>query len=265
MKIAAVQFTPVFGEVEQNLLHAKEMIVRADADLVVLPELAFTGYVFRDRAELASFAEDRDGSSINFIADVARQTKTTICFGFPEQASGKIYNSAALVTPDGLAAVYRKIHLFKDELDILDPGEEPFFVTEVGGLRLGMMICYDWYFPESARSLALQGAQIILHPANLILPFCQNAMITRCLENKVFAITSNRGGLENRTGKSLKFTGLSQITRVDGTYERLPDDADGIVTADIDPTLADNKMMTSRNQLLRDRRPHLYFLGKTSS
>jgi predicted amidohydrolase len=160
-------------------------------------------------------------------------------------------------------AVYRKIHLFMDEIGLFTPGDEPFAVVAANGVRLGMMVCFDWYFPESARSLALLGAQIILHPANLVLPFCQSAMITRCLENRVFAVTANRGGAEDRQGKEMRFTGRSQIARPDGTYERLPDDADAMLAAEIDPQRADNKKLTPLNDLLQNRRPHLYYLGGT--
>ena len=260
MRIAAIQMTPEFGAVERNLDRAEVMLADARPALAVLPEFAFTGYVFANREELASYAEPRDGRSIRRMAEVARRLDTLICFGFPEQAGGRIFNSAALVGPAGLLAVYRKIHLFKDEIDILDPGDEPFAVIETAGVRLGMMICYDWFFPESARSLALAGAQIVLHPANLILPFCQDAMCTRCVENRIFAITANRGGEENRTGKLLRFTGRSQIARPDATCERLPDAADGVIVAEIDPALANNKNLTDRNNLLLDRRPQMYRL-----
>ena len=127
------------------------------------------------------------------------------------------------------------------------------------------MVCFDWVFPESVRSLALLGAQIILHSANLVMPYCQDAMITRCLENQVFAVTANRGGSENRAGKILTFTGRSQITRPDSTYERLPDDANGVLVSEINPTLADIKGITEHNHLWRDRRPQLYSLDKSEA
>ncbi len=262
MKVAAIQLTPEFGRVEANLERAAQMIRRARVDLAVLPELAFTGYVFINRDELRDLSEPADGPSARFLQQLARETGTIICFGFPERAGEKIYNAAALVGPDGVLAVYRKVHLFKDELDVLDPGEQPFFVVDLGGVKVGMMICFDWVFPEAARSLALQGAQILLHPANLILPFCQDAMITRCLENKVFAITTNRGGVENRRDKPLTFTGRSQIARPNGEFQRLADDADDILVAEIDPQRALNKQMTDRNHLFADRRPRYYVLDK---
>lgn len=261
MKVAAVQFTPEFGQVAENRERAAELVRRAAADLVVLPEVAFTGYVFRGPDELETLAEPADGETCEFMIALARETDSVLCYGFPERRGDRFFNSAALVGPSGPLAVYRKIHLFMDEFGLFTPGEEPFFVVEALGVRLGMMICFDWYFPESARSLALLGAHILLHPANLVLPFCQNAMVTRCLENRVFAITANRGGLEKRAGQEMTFTGQSQITQPTGRYLRLPDAADDVVCQIIEPQLAENKKLTPRNDLLHDRRPDLYILG----
>jgi 5-aminopentanamidase len=262
MRIAAIQMTPAFGQVAQNRRRAGELVRRARADLAVLPEVAFTGYVFHSREELAQLAEPIDGETAAWMTDLARDTGSWLCYGFPERQGDLFYNSAALVGPGGVLAVYRKIHLFMDELGLFTPGHEPFSIQEINGVRLGMMICFDWYFPESARSLALQGAQLLLHPANLVLPFCQNAMVTRSLENRVFAITANRGGAELRQGKEMRFTGCSQITRPDGSFERLLDDADAVLLAEIDPRQADNKNITVSNHLLKDRRPELYSLGR---
>lgn len=262
MQVAAVQFSPLFGEIENNIEKAASMIRGKKADLYVLPELAFTGYVFSSRDEVATLAETRDGATVQKMIALAAETASLICFGFPERSAEKTYNSAALVGPEGLIHIYRKIHLFLDELGLLDAGDEPFSIVEVGGVRYGIMICYDWFFPESARSLSLLGAHIILHPANLILPYCQDAMISRSLENRVFTITANRGGMENRTGKTLTFTGRSQITHPDTKFVRLPDASDGVLRDEINPQDAENKNMTRRNHLLKDRRPHLYRLDR---
>ncbi|MDP8225714.1 MAG: nitrilase-related carbon-nitrogen hydrolase [Candidatus Lernaella stagnicola] len=262
MKVAAVQFTPEFGQVAENRERAAKWIREADARLTVLPEVAFTGYVFKGPEELAELAEPVNGETFDFMVALAKETGSLLCYGFPESKDGRYYNSAALLGPDGLIAIYRKIHLFMDEIGLFSPGEQPFFVCDVDGLRLGMMICFDWYFPESARSLGLLGAQIILHPANLVLPFCQDAMVTRCLENRVFAVTANRGGSEFRAGREMSFTGRSQVTQPTGRYERLPDTDDGFVATEINLSLADHKQMTARNHLFRDRRPQLYTLGE---
>ena len=93
-----------------------------------------------------------------------------------------------------------------------------------------MIICFDWIFPEVCRNLALKGAQIMVHPSNLVLPYGQQAMVTRCLENRVYAITANRIGTETRGSDHFVFTGRSQITSVDGTIlSSAPEDASNVV------------------------------------
>jgi len=98
---------------------------------------------------------------------------------------------------------YRKIHLFYKEKLYFAPGENPPKVFNVNGVNIGVMICFDWIFPETARTLSLQGAELIAHPANLVLPYCQNAMITRSIENRVFTATANRVGSELREDEQL--------------------------------------------------------------
>ena len=121
--------------------------------------------------------------------------------------------------------------------------------------RIGIMICFDWAFPEMARALALGGAQLILHPSNLVLPYCMQAMLTRSIENRVFTATANRTGLERGT----QFAGGSQITSPQG--ERLVQagaETSGVITAEVDLAQADNKWITPYNHVFRDRRPDLY-------
>jgi predicted amidohydrolase len=165
------------------------------------------------------------------------------------------------VTGAGVVALYRKTHLFLDEQDLFLPGNTGFQVFEHAGARIGLMVCFDWYFPESARTLALRGSQIIAHPSNLVLPHCQTAMVTRCLENRVYAITTNRYGTEELGDKELTFTGASQLMTPRG--ERLlqaPVEGDCVLVAEIDPALADDKQVTPRNDLFANRRPEMYNL-----
>jgi predicted amidohydrolase len=122
-----------------------------------------------------------------------------------------------------------------------------------------MMVCFDWAFPEVTRSLVLQGAEIICHPSNLVLTFCQQTMLTRCLENHVFAITTNRYGADTRPQGSLRFTGKSQIVAPGGLLlNSAPAQRDALAIVDIDPADARSKMITPLNDLLGDRRPECY-------
>jgi len=126
-------------------------------------------------------------------------------------------------------------------------------------VNIGMMICFDWIFPEVARSLTLLGADIICHPSNLVLSYCQRSMITRCIENNVFAITCNRYGAERRPHGTLKFTGKSQVVAPRGKLiYRAKTQMDDLFITEIDPALARDKKMTELNDLVRDRRPEYY-------
>lgn len=262
LAVAAVQTSPVFGRIEANL-DAALALVPDGCDLAVLPELFATGYQFRSRAEAASFAEDlgpgsAPGPVTARLAAHAAASGTTLVAGLVERDGARVYNSALLVRPDGTREAYRKIHLFMDEKLIFDAGDRPFPVFAACGTKVGLMICFDWIFPEAARSLALGGATVIAHPCNLVLPWCQEAMVTRCLENAVHAVTANRVGCENRTGNELVFNGGSQIVAPRGErLARLPSTGTGAAAARIEPGVP-GPQVTGRNDLLADRRPDLY-------
>ncbi|MBN1999011.1 acyltransferase [candidate division KSB1 bacterium] len=262
MKIAFVQMNCVFGAVDRNLFQASQLMDSKEADLYVLPELFNTGYQFTRKDELNSLAETiPSGLTCQMLLKIAARKDVYIVAGLAENADGKFYNSSVLIGPRGYISTYRKIHLFDDEKLWFLPGDMPFRAVQIGDLKLGLLICFDWIFPEAMRSLALDGANIICHSANLVLPYCQDAMVTRCLENFIFAVTANRIGAENRGNKSLQFTGKSQITAPDGTIlVRGSSSAQEVGVAEIDPLLAWDKNITGRNHLFNDRRPELYKL-----
>jgi predicted amidohydrolase len=133
-------------------------------------------------------------------------------------------------------------------------------VWDIGPAKIGVMICFDWYYPEAARTLALKGAEIICHPSNLVLPNCPDSMPVRCLENRVFAVTCNRTGSEARGGKDqLTFIGNSEVVAPGGAIlHRAPRDQEELCIVEIDPADARNKALTPYNDLLRDRRESLY-------
>ncbi len=260
MRIGYFQFRPLFGKVEKNLEKVITALESVEADLIVLPELAFTGYYFKDRQELISLAEDPDDSpTLKNLIELCNRNNLHIVTGFAERSSGKVFNSSVLVGPNGIEHIYRKLHLFNEEKNTFDPGDTPLSVQTVKGTRIGMMVCFDWAFPEVARGLTLMGAEIICHPSNLVLTFCQKAMLTRCLENRVFAVTTNRFGVDNRPQGELKFTGKSQIVAPGGILiHRAASQTNELFITEIDPAEAKNKSITPLNDLLSDRRPDCY-------
>lgn len=261
LTVAAVQTSPVFGEASRNV-EAALTLVPPGCDLAVLPELCATGYQFSSRDEARALAEPvPEGPSCRRLLDFARRSGTTLVAGLAESApADRIYNSAVLCRPDGSWGVYRKVHLFWDEKSLFDPGDLGFPVFAGCGTTLGLMVCFDWIFPEAARTLALAGAAVVCHPSNLVLPYCPEAMITRCLENRVFAVTANRVGEENRAGTPLRFIGRSQVVSPRGERLAACGEADpGAAVAAIDLTAAD-KRITPRNDLFEDRRPQAYRL-----
>jgi len=260
-KVGLVQFCPARHAVAHNIAQLEQLLSGVKADLLVLPELANSGYMYDTSESLAPYAEADDGSGpfLAALQRLAERTGGVIVAGFAERAEGGLYNSAAAVSASGILQIYRKTHLYADEKDPFLPGDSGFQVFEYRGVRIGMMICFDWHFPESARTLALRGAQIIAHPANLVMPYCQTAMVTRSLENHVFSITANRYGSEELNGKRLTFTGASQVLDTKG--QRLldaPVEGDFVAVCEIDPTLADDKRVGTRNDLFGDRRPEMY-------
>jgi len=259
-RVGFYQFRPRFGEARANCDRVLSRLSGVEADLVVLPELCFTGYLFRDRRELRAMAEDpaRSGVVADLVA-LCRERRFHIVTGFAEKAGSRCFNSALLLGPRGPLHAYRKIHLFNDEKRWFDPGDRPFIVSRVRGVRVGMMICFDWVFPEAMRALALQGADLVAHPSNLVLDHCQRVMPCRCVENGVYSITANRFGEERRLQRRVRFTGRSQVAGPRGeVIHQAPSQREQLFLCDIDPARARDKKITPRNHLLKDRRPEFY-------
>ncbi len=261
MRVGYVQFAPEFGEKAENLAKIEKLLAGKKADLWVLPELCTTGYQFTSKTELEELAEPvPEGESLKRMQKLAQESGAYFVLGLAERAGSVFYNSAVLIGPEGLVAHYRKVHLFFREKLWFAPGDRPFPVGQVRGVPVGIMICYDHMFPEAARILALKGALVLTHPANLVIPgLGQLTMRVRALENRVFAVTANRVGREAREEPALTFTGLSQI--VSPTGELLassPESAEEARVAEIEPTKAQDKMLTPLNDLVQDRRPEFY-------
>ncbi|MCF2140866.1 MAG: acyltransferase [Candidatus Lokiarchaeota archaeon] len=261
MKIGYIQFNPVFGEKETNFHTVEKITKGVKADLLVLPELFATGYTFNSKIEAEQMSEKQGEETTNFLQDLSSSTRAILVGGFIEKINNKIFNAALVVNEKQVIGIYEKVHLFYKEKLWFEPGNRGFQVWKFQNWNLGVMICFDWIFPESCRSLSLQGADIIAHPANLVLPYCQRSMITRSLENRVFTITANRFGKEHRGQDNFSFSGGSQITDPSGNVLISAEKNETKVDiVDIDPSVAHNKQMNEYNNLFKDRRNQYYFL-----
>jgi len=259
MKVGYIQTSPIFGEKEKNFKEIKKLINDLRADLIVLPELFATGYTFVSKEEALSLAENNDGETARFLIKIAQLTESVIVGGFIEKDGENIYNSAMIVSEKGVIGTYRKLHLYFKEKLWFTPGDQPLKIYEINGINIGIMICFDWFFPETARTLTLLGVDIIAHPANLVLPYCQKAMVTRCLENRVYAVTANRIGQEKRGEDNFKFTGASQITSYDGqVLSSAPPDKIHVDFVEIDIKEVRNKKLNKFNDIIADRRNDFY-------
>ncbi len=261
MKVGYFQSHPEFGEVQRNLEQVTARLDSVECDLLVLPEFALSGYQFIDQEEVFDLSERvPGGQTTQACMELARRRRMHLVVGLPERAGERCYNSAIVVGPSGFLGCYRKTHLFCEETLFFSPGDSGFQVWDVGEARIGVMICFDWYYPESARTLALQGADVVCHPSNLILPHCPDAMVTRSLENRVFSITANRIGQEARGGRPpLTFIGNSEVISPKGRIlSRAPADVPELAVVEIDIDEARNKSINPYNELLKDRRPRWY-------
>ena len=259
MRIGFLQLRPKFGATKKNVKKAVTLLSRVSDATIVLPELFNTGYLFRNEKELASLAESvPSGYTVSEMKKIAKRKRLNLVFGMAQKYQRKYYNSAVFISYKGKIIVYQKIHLFEREKLFFVRGKS-IKVIPTEEAHLGLMICFDWIFPEVARSLMLKGAHIICHPSNLVLPFAQDAMKTRCIENRVFAVTANRIGTERRGTVTLTFTGGSQIISPTGeVLASAGDRSESLKVVDINVEEAKNKNVTPANDLIDDRVPAIY-------
>jgi predicted amidohydrolase len=260
MKIGFVQFAPVLGDPGGTMSRMDRLIPRGkDADLLVLPELCNSGYNFQSKTQAWETSEQIENSRfVRYLQSRCQEYDLYIVSGFNERDEGILYNSAILVGPHGCIGKYRKLHLFKNEKDYFQSGNLGLPVFDIGWCRVGMLVCFDWIFPEAPRVLALRGADIICHPSNLVLPgYAQKAMPVHALVNRVYVVTANRIGSEGE----LSFTGCSIMANPRGeVIAQASRESEDVEIREVDVTLARDKMITERNHLFEDRRPRAYAL-----
>jgi predicted amidohydrolase len=266
-KIAAVQMDCTLGDKESNRETIVAGIREAAANrarLIIFPECALTGYCFESKDEAMPHAEPSSGPSMEYFTATCADVDQFAIVGFLESSGDQLYNACALIGPKGIVATYRKIHLpFLGVDRFTTPGDQPFAVHDIGGLRIGMNICYDGSFPESARCLMLLGADLIVLPTNWptgAINTARTLIPARAMENHVYYAAVNRVGTE----RGFRFIGMSRILGCLGEFLAVSEnDEPAILYADIDPEKARNKhlnIIPGKYELhrLKDRRPELY-------
>lgn len=270
IRVACIQMEPIVGQKEVNLKRSIELLEAAAAQgakLVVLPELCNSGYVFKDRAEAFALSEDvPNGPTTQAWMAVAKKHDLYIVAGICEREDNLLYNSAAIVGPDGHIGTFRKLHLWNEENLFFEPGNNgmPVFATPLG--RIACNICYDSWFPESFRLAALQGADIVCVPTNWVpIPgqkagerAMANILIMAAAHcNSVFIAAADRIGTE----RGQPFEGQSLIVSYTGwpIGDPASKDKEEILYADINLAEARRKRNWNEfNQPLRDRRVDFY-------
>lgn len=266
-KIAGVQMDVQLGDVGLNLnnmLKAMRETEARQADLVVFPECALTGYCFETREEALPFAQSKDGAAVQAFASLCSEQNQYAVFGFLETVGDKLFNSCALVGPQGLVGVYRKVHLPYLGIDrFVDQGTEGWNVFDINGLRIGIHICYDGSFPEASRVMALAGADLVLLPTNwppgadTFAKYLPNA---RALENAIYFFCVDRIGQE----RGFKFIGYSRLCDTNGNpIADAPHANPEILVGEIDVRKARQKRIVrvpGKHVIDRfaDRRPEYY-------
>jgi predicted amidohydrolase len=277
-RIAVAQYEPRVGDLEHNRAQAVRWARAAaaeGADLAVLPELASSGYTFASAEEAQACAEDPDeGPTVRALVAVARDTGMHIVCGIDERDGDCRHNSAVLLGPSGRLATYRKLHLFYDEQSWFVPGDS-LPVVDLPFGRVGMVICYDLWFPEPVRAMALAGADIVAVPTNWVASFkrtvyddrgyCQGDYVAMAAsaQNGVVMACADRIGSE----RGLTFLGASIIVGADGwpVAGPAPSDAEALLVADVElGSVVSARQRTPRNNLLGDRRPDAYTVDPVS-
>jgi len=265
--LAGVQMDVAIGQKEKNLARLTDALNEAGgagARVVVFPECALTGYCFESKAEAMPHAEAIPGPATHRFAELCSELGCLAVFGLLERDGDDLFNACALVGPEGLLGSYRKVHLPHLGIDrFTTPGDRGFQVHDAGPARIGLSICYDGSFPEAARALALDGADIICLPTNwppgseCTASFVIN---TRALENNVYYAAVNRVGTE----RGFRFIGASRICHPGGrTLAEAAHDSEAIIYAEVDLAVARDKHLVrvpGKHEIdrFKDRRPELY-------
>jgi predicted amidohydrolase len=267
MKISAVQTDICIDDPDANLRTLERHLIAEAAigsELIVFPECFASGYCFGSKDEAMQNAQPLHGLFTESVVNLCSRNSCCVVFGMIERQHDEIFNTAVLAGPQGLVGFYRKVHLPWLGVDrFTTPGNEPFRVFDANGVRVGMLICYDAGFPEAVRSLALDGADIVVLPTNWppgAEQLAAHAINTRAMENSIYFLAANRVGTE----RGFRFIGSSRICDTTGnTIASADHHNECVLRASIDPAQARKKRITRVRgehiiDRIADRRPEMY-------
>ncbi|MGQ0572310.1 MAG: nitrilase-related carbon-nitrogen hydrolase [Armatimonadota bacterium] len=254
--------------VRGRTFHFLEEAAARGATLAVLPELCTISYDFRTHEDVAPYAESLDGPSLTGWSQIARETGMHIVAGFPERSGSQVYNSAAVIGPNGRIGTYRKAHLYHFERNVFTPGDLGFPVWDTPVGRLGVLICYDLRFAEAVRILLLRGAEILCVPTTWTdrgkpepwdsRGWCGANYLAagHAYGNRLWVACANRAGQDG----AVRTLGCSAVFASTGMAVAGPasHDRDEVVVANVDPSKSDAGRASAESDLIKDRRPDLY-------
>ncbi len=264
--VAVCQLALAVGDVEGNVARAAAAVrtaVERGAEVVVLPELVTTGYVFRDAAELRAVAEPVDGPATSTLVQLSAEHGVVLVAGVAERVGDEVFNSAVVAERGAVSAVYRKAHLWDTEIELFRTGADPPPVVETAVGRVAVCVCYDLEFPEWTRLAGLAGADLLCAPTNW--PASPRPPGERAVEvvraqatasvDRMFVAVCDRVGTE----RGVKWVGGSAVIGPDG-YPLVVADrpVEQVLVARCDLSRARDKATSSRNAPDADRRPELY-------
>lgn len=265
-RVAALQLAPVVGDLAGNVARATAALEQAladGADLVVMPELTTSGYVFASKDEARAVAIGTDHACFRLWAELlAARPGATLVVGFAERGDDDLYNSAAVVDGSGVRAVYRKVHLWDREKEVFRPGDARPPIVETPHGRVGVMICFDMEFPEWTRIAALAGADLLAVPTNW--PLFPRPEGERVAEVQIGLATARMNHMAvvfaDRTGteRGVDWSEGTGIAGADGWLLASAGPGVGTAVADVDLLASRHKAQSDLVDLIGDRRPELY-------
>jgi len=260
LRLGVGQMDPIIGDPEGNMTKMLDILKAAtdeEVNVIVLTGRTNSGYAFKNLSELETLSERIPSGPFSHKLKRWSKNGGLVSAGICEKADEGFYESAAVFAEGKHVATYRKIHLYDNDVDFFLPGQNPPPVFEYKGYKFGVTLGYDWAFPELTRTLVLQGIHVLLHMTNLLLNYTPRAMVSRSIENRIFVAVSSRVGQE----RGYDFIGGSQVTDPRGHVLLSLDKTElGLAWVDIDPIVAEDKTISKRSDLIKDRRPEFYHL-----